>query len=391
MVAVGGWLSCHVRGLLPLLLLLLSPLVPGAQPSEAAEVDPNGYLLYCPCMGRFGNQASHFLGALAVAKSANRTLVVPPFISYVQRPILLEPYTDYFDLEALRPYHRVLAMEDFMTRLAPHVWPLNQRHMYCSRYDPAQPVDCRTKQGNPFGPFWDHFGIDFVGDRGIDYLLPHSEWPQRYDPRNGHAVIAMRGAPATFPEKPEHRALARFVEWRSDRLAMAQAFIDQHLPRPYLAVHIRAGTDWKRACEHANGVPYYMSSPQCDHLLNPRTVTKELCYPDPDQVLADIERLCAQHGLRAVYIGSDNPRFVEQLQSRWAWPDTPLVVRSHGPMEDMVLFTQADVFLGNCVSSFSAFAVRYRTVRDLPSAFFTLVPDTITSSVTLPSEAHDEL
>lgn len=56
-------------------LLLIFPVQTN---EEQYQIDPNGYIIFCLCMGRFGNQAEHFLGGLAFSKLINRTLIVPP-------------------------------------------------------------------------------------------------------------------------------------------------------------------------------------------------------------------------------------------------------------------------------------------------------------------------
>lgn len=114
--------------------------------------------------GRFGNQADHFLGALGFAHGLNRTLVIPPWVEYrYGEPRSIQvPFDTYFQIEPLQAYHRVITMERFMQELAPEIWPAGQRSAFCyiSRGSGA---GCNPKEGNPFGPFWDTFGVDFSG------------------------------------------------------------------------------------------------------------------------------------------------------------------------------------------------------------------------------------
>ena len=51
-------------------------------------------------LGRFGNQADHYLGSLAFAKGINRTLVLPPWVEY--RPGHHRSVRKDLDLDHLR-------------------------------------------------------------------------------------------------------------------------------------------------------------------------------------------------------------------------------------------------------------------------------------------------
>lgn len=87
-----------------------------------------GYVMFCLCMGRFGNQADQFLGAMSFARQLNRTLVVPPFHTYKN-----VPYSEWFRLDKLAEYHRVIPAEDFMNSVAPKIWPPANRIGFCWR------------------------------------------------------------------------------------------------------------------------------------------------------------------------------------------------------------------------------------------------------------------
>lgn len=377
-------------------LILLLAFASVLQWQHVAAVE-NGYILYCPCMGRFGNQADHFLGALAFAHGLNRTLVLPPWVEYrTGEPRSVQvPFDTYFKVKPLKAYHRVMTMEKFMRDLAPSVWPPGKRIVFCYQAR-GDSETCNAKEGNPFGPFWDTFGVDFDASEfyaPLQYDIHHSNmaelWNKRY-PASTYPVLAFTGAPATFPVQQENLGLQSHLVWSDHVLNQAKHFIRTVLPKgPFVGIHLRNGIDWSRACDHVENSPLLFSAPQCVGYRGEKgSISKEVCFPSKNTILTQMRRVVRALKARAVFVASDNDHMLAEINDALKLYKVQAYKReNNSPHVDLAILGLSNHFVGNCVSSFSAFVKRERDVNGLPSSFWAFPLDTKTSR---PRE-HEEL
>ncbi|XP_020616507.1 GDP-fucose protein O-fucosyltransferase 1-like [Orbicella faveolata] len=358
------------------------------QPMSFAPASANhstGYIVYCPCMGRFGNQADQFLGSLAFAKGLKRTLILPPWIVYPSHKIGGSdrvPFDDWFLVKPLEAYHNVITMETFMKDIAPRVWPPGQRIGFCYSFRDNQ--RCGMKDGNPFGPFWDHFHINFDDYREHSGLLWNTDqdwardgWDTRF-PVSEYPVIALMGAPGSFPVHEKDRWLQKFVQWSVKIEKKAKEFLTSILQNePFVGIHLRNGIDFERACEHVKDphTTSFFASPQCIQPGSNKKLTYEMCFPPKSEILKKTKKIVKKAKAKRVFVATDNDPMIKELSN--ALKSLKVSVHRRDPSDEisdpiveLAVLTMADHFIGNCVSSFTSFVTRYRAVNDKPTSFW---------------------
>ncbi|VDM52840.1 unnamed protein product [Angiostrongylus costaricensis] len=357
--------------------------------TEAVEFDIQGYVIFCPCMGRFGNQVDQLLGVMHFTRTLNRTLVLPNFIEYPFPNTVLRPFESVFQVAGIRSYLRVVRMLDFTRDIMDILWPKENRTALCwsphtSIYDANAPVGCHAKEGNPFGLYWDSIGISFTkdayfGELGYDLTLGGSRtaWNERF-PVSDFPVLAFASPPAPFPSRSFTWQLQRYLKWNSRIAGKADEFIRKELSSPFVAIHLRNDKDWyvrtieyPHVCEHlpsdSTRQPLFASM-QCDTEEDyDGVLTKEMCSPSKTTIVEQVVETVGTIGARSVFVASDKDHMIEDLNKALRGYE----VKAHrlnpdDPLLSLAVLAKADHFIGNCVSTFSHLAKRERDTKKPP-------------------------
>ena len=104
--------------------------------------------------------------------------------------------------------------------------------------------------------------------------------------------------------------------------------------------------------------------------------TKSMCLPSKDEIVRQTRRAIKAVKAPWMYVATDNDDMKDYLGKTLK---IKVVTASEGaasadPHFDLAVMGLSNHFVGNCISSFSAFVKRERDVRGFPTTFFGFPP-----------------
>lgn len=347
-----------------------------------------GYLMYCPCSGKFGQQVEFLLGSISVARHLERTLIIPPIIERHGRNRSFRKFSDIFSWDDLRD-EDVIEMADFLEHFA-STWDASKRVAFCHKANLSEDGRiCNMQSDECSKEFWNFQNISFDSSQTTLHLAnltinPHQSalaWKAAF-PSNNFPVISLAEAPAVYPVAPSDIPNQEYLKFAPKILSKAQTYM-KALKKvsklgTSLSIHLRQGSDWNNICKEGIGRSSVRSSPQC--LPSPtglKEVTQNICLPSLKLVAKTAVEMVKRYGVSAIFIASDaNPSkpiysIERALQRHNLEAETTVRTLPVSDLyEDIAIMGMTDYFLGNCLSSITAFVKRQRDLRGLPSSFF---------------------
>ena len=141
----------------------------------------------------------------------------------------------------------------------------------------------------------------------LTVLTKCSRWREKF-PVSSHPVLALTGAPASFPVSEAHLELQRSLEWTDLWRQRGERWVETNMGRAgvagvrYLALHLRNGLDWVKACQHSQtggqaGLANLFSSAQCLGYNNQHGhLTRDLCLPSEQIIVQQMEQIIRYQG-----------------------------------------------------------------------------------------------
>lgn len=187
------------------------------------------------------------------------------------------------------------------------------------------------------------------------------------------------GAPASFPVQLENRHLQKYLQWSDNISQQAENFINNVLPKgAFIGIHLRNGVDWVRACEHIPQSPNLFAAPQCLGYRNENgKATKDMCLPSKETIIRQLKRTIKNYNnkngdiVKSVFVAADSNHMLSDLSE--ALKRMKVEVFRHdtnNPHVDLAILGSSNHFIGNCISSYSAFVKRERDAHGFPSSFW---------------------
>eukprot|EP00049_Salpingoeca_infusionum_P025439 m.19284 g.19284 ORF g.19284 m.19284 type:complete len:752 (+) comp8009_c0_seq2:76-2331(+) len=343
------------------LMLLLRPLTASHERAQHHQHHDQqaSYLVYCPAVGRLGNQVDHLLGALHLASQSGRTLIVPDFVNHKAHSSDLS-LGHLFDVDWLLHKRDVIPLSQFQAEGR----TLSEVPLVCNT--PNTPDVCQR--------FWNRHGVTFgkvifgPEDEGHGHGL--TKWLSLV---SHHSVLAFCTSPLSFPAPIAswtHQVALRFsytVE-KTVRKAVSNRF---NTPCNDLSeittMHFRTGSEWITSCRFdASDILQqqgrFMASDQCTY-----SDIDQACF----QNVADIIRAIETAPTQCIYIATDCPECAQHAAALYAQQTGPktvartVIVGGEDIAVDLGMMALSAHFIANCFSTLSALAIRHRLLFPL--------------------------